>query len=448
MLNIHAILIAVTPEVPKYKKILVGCVYNSHKRFSCDPFFDSLQPIALNFDFLAVLGDFNNDLLSNCGNVSRLNDLIAMSGLNIVNRTIPTRYANNVKPSLLDIIAVSDISKLLLFEQISFVSDHDLLFITLDFKKTKKSISTRFSFWDYKSIDSVGLFCELNSTEWNECWSGISVDQKLDAFNKKLLSLRNRYVPFRTITVNNVSCPWFSTTIKRFINLRNRKYAVWKKYPTEYNWMKFRIARNVAARTVFKAKSDYYESKLGGTKATKTLWNNIKMLGVTRKSKNICNMDPNALNNFFVSSVEDNGSSSSVFFDMNIVDANEGFSFYYVSEDIVFKNLMNIKSNAVGLDDIPLKFIKLISPFIISPLTHIINYCITTSTFPVAWKQAKVIPTEKKVNASLVSDYRPISILSSLSKVCEAIMSEQIRNHLNVFHLLSPYQSGFRKGHS
>ncbi|XP_037930200.1 uncharacterized protein LOC119664926, partial [Teleopsis dalmanni] len=306
-------------------------------------------------------------------------------------------------------------------------------------KATVCKESDHIFFLDYKLIDSVGLFSELNSTEWNECWSGISADQKLDAFNKKLLSLRHRYVPFRSITVNNVSCPWFNPRIKHFINLRNRKYAVWKKYPTEFNWMKFRIAKNVAARTVHKAKSDYYESKLGCTKSTKTLWNNIKML---------CNVEPNALNNFFVCSVGDNGSSSSVFLDIDFVDANEGFSFYCVSEDIVFKNIMSIKSNAVGLDEITLKFIKLILPFIISPLTHIINFCIITSIFPVVWKQAKVIPIEKKANASSVSDYHPISILPSLSKVRETIMSEQIRNHLNIFHLLSPYRSGFRKGHS
>jgi hypothetical protein len=51
------------------------------------------------------------------------------------------------------------------------------------------------------------------------------------------------------------------------------------------------------------------------------------------------------------------------------------------------------KSNAIGLDEIPLKFIKLFLPCILSPLTHIYNESISSKKFPSAWK--KIIPIAK-----------------------------------------------------
>jgi len=109
---------------------------------------------------------------------------------------------------------------------------------------------------------------------------------------------------------------------------------------------------------------------------------------------------------------------------------------------------MKIKSNAAGHDELPIKFIKLILPYIISPLTHLLNHCFTTSSFPQSWKIATITPIAKKTDAQLCSDFRPISILPCLSKVSEMLMSEQITQFVSDNGLISPFQSGFKKGHS
>ncbi|XP_037929648.1 uncharacterized protein LOC119664180, partial [Teleopsis dalmanni] len=150
-------------------KILVSCVYNPHNRFSCDPLFDSLLSVVHKYDFIAVLGDFNYDFLVNCSKVLKLKDLLAMMGLSVINETEPTRYCNSVRPSLLDIFAVSDPNKVLLFDQISFISDHDLLFATLDFNPNRKSSPSSFSYRDFKSVDTIRLFDELNTVDWSDC---------------------------------------------------------------------------------------------------------------------------------------------------------------------------------------------------------------------------------------------------------------------------------------
>ena len=66
--------------------------------------------------------------------------------------------------------------------------------------------------------------------------------------------------------------------------------------------------------------------------------------------------------------------------------------------------------------------------------------------FPENLKLADITPVFKKEDKNLAKNYRPISVLPTLSKVFEKIMQKQVINHVNTF--LSPYLRGYRKGFS
>ena len=142
-------------------KVFLSCVYNPQRSRSLSPFLESVSNCAIDYDHYIVCGDINLNLLlkDNLANdfVHNINEL----GLNLANITVPTRFAHNVNPSLLDIIAVSDVSIILLYEQLSFISDHDLLFCSLDIKLLRNPISNFFSFRDYKSINYAALDNDL-----------------------------------------------------------------------------------------------------------------------------------------------------------------------------------------------------------------------------------------------------------------------------------------------
>ena len=78
----------------------------------------------------------------------------------------------------------------------------------------------------------------------------------------------------------------------------------------------------------------------------------------------------------------------------------------------------------------------------------IINQCLETGIFPSKLKIAKVILILKRGDETIFDNYRPISILPSISKVFERIIFNQIHNyfHVNNLHFCSQY--GFRKEHS
>ena len=68
--------------------------------------------------------------------------------------------------------------------------------------------------------------------------------------------------------------------------------------------------------------------------------------------------------------------------------------------------------------------------------------------FPSAFKKAKVIRICKSGNSANPLNYRPISVLSVLSRPTEKHVNKHLLLHLNRHNLLHPNQSGFRKTHS
>ena len=63
-------------------------------------------------------------------------------------------------------------------------------------------------------------------------------------------------------------------------------------------------------------------------------------------------------------------------------------------------------------------------------------------------KIAKVIPVCKKGDSDIVSNYRPISLLSIFDKLLEKIVCTRVTNFLSLNDILYDYQFGFRKFHS
>ena len=104
---------------------------------------------------------------------------------------------------------------------------------------------------------------------------------------------------------------------------------------------------------------------------------------------------------------------------------------------------------STGCDGISVKLLKIALPYIAETLTYIYNLCIQKNVFPTAFKRAKVIPLPKtKTISTDLNDYRPISILSVLTKTLERRIHKHLTNFLETHQLFHSFQSGFRCGHS
>ena len=110
-------------------------------------------------------------------------------------------------------------------------------------------------------------------------------------------------------------------------------------------------------------------------------------------------------------------------------------------------NNLKMKKSA-GFDGIDNYLLKSIAPQIVDPLAYIFNLSLTTGAIPDIMKTAKVVPIFKKGNSQLTSNYRPTSLLTSLSKILENIVYKRTISFFNDHEVFNNSQFGFRKNHS
>ncbi|XP_050710739.1 uncharacterized protein LOC126995293 [Eriocheir sinensis] len=103
---------------------------------------------------------------------------------------------------------------------------------------------------------------------------------------------------------------------------------------------------------------------------------------------------------------------------------------------------------AYGPDGVPPIVLKNCASVLSPCLVKLFRLCLSTSTFPSCWKYAFIQPVPKKGDRSNPSNYRPIALLSCLSKAFESILNRKIQKHFSTSDLLSDRQYGFRKGRS
>ena len=101
-----------------------------------------------------------------------------------------------------------------------------------------------------------------------------------------------------------------------------------------------------------------------------------------------------------------------------------------------------------GADCISTKLLKEIAPIIITPLHYLINISLETGFVPPELKLAKVVPVYKDGNCHEYTNYRPISLLSSFSKLFEKVVSKQLIRFLHINEIIYKHQYGFRAGHN
>ena len=95
----------------------------------------------------------------------------------------------------------------------------------------------------------------------------------------------------------------------------------------------------------------------------------------------------------------------------------------------LLKGLKNSKS--VSFDGLDSFSVKLTADILDKPLHHIITLSMMQNTFPVLWKSSKIIPVHKKDSRFDPKNYRPVSILSPLSKIAEKIVYEQMYKYFS-----------------
>lgn len=421
-------------------KILIGCVYRPNRNISLDPLLSMMETMSVKYEEIIIVGDFNSNLITE----NILIDAMLTLDLHPTNYTMPTHSSNTIN-SLLDVFFVNKLSNVLLYDQLlaPMFSKHDLIFLIYN---TSFDLPDNVIYYrDFNKLNYCSLSEHVNSIPWECIYDYESIDDQVSFMEQNVNYIYNACVPIKTKVLGHKQQPWFNADIRKRISLRDDNYRRWRRFKTPALYLSFKKSRKEVVKCIKLAKSAYYGSKFSAALNSKSKWKEIRDIGIgKRKMHNIVSdVNADALNKQFIAG-NPTRINTNVYENIYVPLNLNMFSFRCVSQSDVLKYLLSVKSNAVGLDEVNPKFVRIIAPYVCPYITYIFNTALTKSVFPSEWKCSKIIPIPKADR----KQYRPIAILPYMSKVLEKIMHDQINDYLCEHNLLTKFQSGYRKKRS
>jgi len=130
----------------------------------------------------------------------------------------------------------------------------------------------------------------------------------------------------------------------------------------------------------------------------------------------------------------------------NFIKVNESIKLKNTTTHEIDKIIRSLKTkDSHGYDGISTRILKLSAPYIVSPLTFIINRILLPGIFLDRLKYSEVKPPFKSGNASDLANYRPISLLTSFLKIIEKLIHQKFYHFFEQQNILVKEQHGFRK---
>ena len=252
--------------------------------------------------------------------------------------------------------------------------------------------------------------------------------------------------------------------MKRQIRKRKRLYRKAKQTNLERHWIKFRQLRNETNTMIRNSKQQFYDNIAGKLKSkslsSKDWWSTLK----TFISPNLNSVIPpiesegiiytddfekaNLFNNYFQGQtvLDDSNAVLPELPEPSYLTSLSSIAFDPQEVEEILRTLKTDKAS--GPDGLSNRILKELSHELSSPLCSLFNKSLSLGKFPSPYKDANVTPVHKKGDQSLVSNYRPISLLNSVAKLFEKLVFKYLYNHLQDNNMLSSLQSGFIPGDS
>ena len=295
-----------------------------------------------------------------------------------------------------------------------------------------------------------------------------------DIFSHLLNYAKDKHLPKKVVRYNkkiHKKSKWITRGIMKSINTKDKLYKTLAKtdlHSPLYNTLKsdFKAFQKSLKKTINAAKKSYfhkifhlYRNNIKKTWAVinETLFNKQHSeISQTFQLNNRLTTDPaiiaDEFNKYFVNigpSLYNEIHSTRSYSDYLIDKTSHRFKFDPVNEDHISSIINKLKpKSSTGHDNISNKLIKSAKHILIKPLVLIINQSLNRGIFPSQLKLSKVKPLFKKNDKTQFSNYRPISLLPSISKIFEYVIFNQVSSYLNNHNLLTSHQFGFRAGHS
>ena len=352
-------------------------------------------------------------------------------------------------------------------------SDHDIIGYTRyskDPPQPSKTIRKR----TYKKFVREEFLADLSLVDWTEVLQCVDVDHAADVLTDKFRQVLNNHAPWTVYQQRKHHVPWLTEETRKMMKERDETKAAAVNLAQEGEdatgtWNRYRKLRNtINNRRKYEEKAFKTEkinknldSPSNTWKVTKEFMNwgggsgpptqlDIHGKLVTRAADIATHM-----NNFFLQKVQliragirHIPNTFSMCHEV-MKEKSCGLGMRHVTISKVNKLLKKLKNTkSTSIDELDNYSVKIAADIIDKPLHHVITLSILQSKFPVSWKLSKVIPLHKKHSKMDMKNFRPVAILSPLSKILEKIVYEQVYEYFTSNKIFHPNMHGFRQNRS
>ena len=381
--------------------------------------------------------------------------------------TRPTRITNT-SATLIDNIIVSQnlcgtyTSNILINDTSDHLPTVCILSSLISVKKEPVVIKSR----DTRLRNMVALKKQISDYDWSPLILDPSPSKTMECVHEQLTTIIDRCTPYRECRVNHRQIrkePWLTASIKISIDRNKTLYSKMLKVH------KYKDYNKVLRKTIRYAKVQFYLNMCYEYKTqTKKLWKIINEIAGKHSNKsslieylkidNIKEYGAKKISNRFAKYFAGVGKcfaeripkpTKGITSYLKLLQSNKASLFLTPTYEDELKRIVTAlpAKASSGHDNISNILLK----EIINPLAHVLvevfNKSMTTGEFPNIMKLAEVVPLYKNKEHYLESNYRPISLLTTISKILEKIMY-QVYSFLQNTGQIYSNQYGFRANHS
>lgn len=430
-----------------------------------------LKVLYSKYDTIIVAGDVNIDVLEESSAKTKLINVLKSYNM-CYTVDFPTRYSKHKNSAIDNIFTNLSKGQFNIHGLVTEISDHDAQILEI-FNTGPKKIFNKNYFTKSSRNFSKSNMDLFNKCIANENWMNVyysEPNKKFDVFFSTFIYYFDLCFPKRKQRQSLLKKNWVTTELIRdkqsLINMsiaaRNVKYSDKIKENLDKKKREFKAK-------IIQSKLAYYDNLISkSNNVCKATWKvvNTEVSNKNRSLEN-CNVtistnngtmhDPYKIsemfNTYYCTMVDEqivpklsNTENASV---SRVHVSPHSFSPKTITEYELDQTISSFGNKfSCGYDDIPMPVIKHASSFLLKPLTHVINSSVITGIFPNKLKIAKIKPILKSGDSKQIKNYRPISLLTSFSKIFERVMFNQLFDFLETHNLIVSEQHGFRKNRS
>lgn len=348
------------------------------------------------------------------------------------------------------------------------ISDHSSIILNIEFKDC--TLETESKSYITKRIRYDKLKQLLLSEEWEDIYNSDNANHCSSKFVMRLTQFIEQSTEIMHIHNEKHKSklkPWITMGIINSIRTRNKLRFMSLQYPSNITALNnYRTYRNLLNKIIYKTKTHYYNSLITNAQHnTRNIWQAIKkatnvkssasQIGSIKKNDGFTINDPIKVSNEFNDYFHRIGSElvnkiKSTRVNTNHILApvkinNKSLFLNPVTENEIFRHINSLKNSSSQTHDlISNKILKMFSPVLIKPITHVTNTILLSGCFPDVFKKATIIPIHKTADKQELGNYRPIALTNSVSKIIEKCIKTRLINFLDKHRIINPQQYGFR----